>query len=60
MEGEEPLHRLEDKAFIQMCYQLARENHGKVIALDTGLSDKNFYWVQFKLLYCTSMYLLYN
>ena len=39
---------LDEKAFRQMCYSIARENSGTVTELDTDTAPRNFYSAQIR------------
>lgn len=44
----EPPPFLDEKAFCQMCYSIARENGGTVTELDTDTQPRNFYSAQIR------------
>lgn len=42
-----------------MCYEFARENHGRILEIDTGIMARNFYFAKIQL-GDSQLYLLQN
>lgn len=49
----------DQRLFRQLCYSIARENHGTVLMISCDITGKNFYSAQIKR-YHTTFYILQN
>ncbi len=54
-----PLQAPDEKCFRRMCYEFARENHGRILEIDTGIMARNFYFAKIQL-GDSQLYLLQN